>query len=270
MDTLAGAAAWVQALETAYPQRIGRVERRGEDWALQVGSRWFYWAGARLLPEELMTRAGDYDPHPFYWVELDPSRRPAWTDEQVRQIERQMSLREADPPRRHPGFFDALWRVQDETSAYARMKSTFFLGRRLEIHRELLEDLAAVEEEILELAVNDAEVRRFIAGLSSVEGYNWRPIAGTASRSAHSYGMAVDLLPRSYGGRQAYWRWSRQPNRPWFRKAWDNRWMPPQKVIEAFETRGWVWGGRWTLFDTIHFEYRPELLPPHRPSPYGP
>ncbi|WP_265937085.1 M15 family metallopeptidase [Aliarcobacter butzleri] len=27
-----------------------------------------------------------------------------------------------------------------------------------------------------------------------------------------------------------------------------------------FEKYGFIWGGRWYHFDTMHFEYRPELL----------
>ena len=38
------------------------------------------------------------------------------------------------------------------------------------------------------------------------------------------------------------------------------RWAPPKAVIEAFESEGFIWGGNWTLWDNMHFEYRPELL----------
>jgi hypothetical protein len=31
-------------------------------------------------------------------------------------------------------------------------------------------------------------------------------------------------------------------------------------VVEIFERHGFVWGGRWSWFDTMHFEFRPELL----------
>ncbi|MDR1839603.1 MAG: M15 family metallopeptidase, partial [Treponema sp.] len=34
----------------------------------------------------------------------------------------------------------------------------------------------------------------------------------------------------------------------------------PQKVIKIFETYGFIWGGKWLFFDTMHFEYRPEIL----------
>ncbi|MDD9945395.1 MAG: M15 family metallopeptidase [Myxococcales bacterium] len=34
----------------------------------------------------------------------------------------------------------------------------------------------------------------------------------------------------------------------------------PADVVQAFERHGFIWGGRWYHYDTMHFEYRPELL----------
>ena len=34
------------------------------------------------------------------------------------------------------------------------------------------------------------------------------------------------------------------------------------KIVEIFERHGFIWGGKWYHYDTMHFEYRPELLPP--------
>jgi hypothetical protein len=31
-------------------------------------------------------------------------------------------------------------------------------------------------------------------------------------------------------------------------------------VIEIFERHGFVWGRKWSHFDDVHFEYRPEVL----------
>ena len=36
----------------------------------------------------------------------------------------------------------------------------------------------------------------------------------------------------------------------------------PHKIVEIFERHGFIWGGKWYHYDTMHFEYRPELLPP--------
>ena len=34
----------------------------------------------------------------------------------------------------------------------------------------------------------------------------------------------------------------------------------PAEVIDIFERHGFIWGGKWSHYDTMHFEYRPELL----------
>ena len=32
------------------------------------------------------------------------------------------------------------------------------------------------------------------------------------------------------------------------------------EIVEIFERHGFIWGGKWSYYDTMHFEYRPELL----------
>ena len=34
----------------------------------------------------------------------------------------------------------------------------------------------------------------------------------------------------------------------------------PFEIVEIFERHGFIWGGKWYHYDTMHFEYRPELL----------
>ena len=34
----------------------------------------------------------------------------------------------------------------------------------------------------------------------------------------------------------------------------------PQEIVDIFEKHGFIWGGKWSHFDLMHFEYRPELL----------
>jgi hypothetical protein len=86
--------------------------------------------------------------------------------------------------------------------------------------------------------------------------FNWRLIAGTDMLSNHSWAAAIDLdVPHSN-----YWR-----NEPGVASGakpivWKNRY--PQAIVDAFEAEGFIWGGRWWHFDTMHFEYRPELIDP--------
>lgn len=82
--------------------------------------------------------------------------------------------------------------------------------------------------------------------------FNPRAIAGTTRASAHSFGIAIDINV----AHSDYWRWQTKGAQT----AWRNR--IPLEVVRVFERHGFIWGGRWHHFDTMHFEYRPELLHP--------
>lgn len=75
--------------------------------------------------------------------------------------------------------------------------------------------------------------------------FNWRSVAGTETLSAHAFGIAVDINTRF----SDYWRWRAG--------GWRNR--IPYPIVEIFERHGFIWGGKWSHYDTMHFEYRPEL-----------
>ena len=88
--------------------------------------------------------------------------------------------------------------------------------------------------------------------------FNWRPIVNTDRMSAHSYGIAIDVVV----SKSNYWEWEKQNGQI----VWHNQ--IPQAIVDAFEAEGFAWGGRWYHYDTMHFEYRPELAAascaPHR------
>ena len=74
-------------------------------------------------------------------------------------------------------------------------------------------------------------------------------------------GLAIDVLPKGWGQKNLYWAWRRDidPDN-WMNLPLERRWMPPQKVIEIFEKHGFIWGGKWIIWDNMHFEYRPEVV----------
>jgi len=76
----------------------------------------------------------------------------------------------------------------------------------------------------------------------------WRKIRGTRRLSMHSFAIALDVGVGQYAD---FWKW---------RRTYRNR--IPLEVVEIFERHGFIWGGKWKHFDTMHFEYRPELLHP--------
>ena len=104
--------------------------------------------------------------------------------------------------------------------------------------------LAEVSRELDELPA------AFIRFLKPTAGtYNCRTVAGSGARSMHSYGAAIDINTK-YAD---YWRWS-SIEAP----VWKNQY--PIEIVRIFEKHGFIWGGYWYHFDTMHFEYRPELL----------
>ncbi|MDR2476243.1 MAG: M15 family metallopeptidase [Treponema sp.] len=250
----------MKALAAAYPGCIGQAEFRGGDWAVPLRDRWYYYAGGRLLPEHLRGKAPEYDPQPFYnyLAEL-----PAWKEPSPEEAERFRGMannRNRNPPKRSQHFYDDLWRAGSRDESYARVKSLRFLGSSVMVHYSILEELALVEERILGEARRDPAVRAWVNGISTLDGWNWRSIADTQSRSFHAYGAAVDILPKSLGGRETYWLWAARKKPEWWAVSYSQRFHPPAAVVKAFESYGFIWGGKWLFFDTMHFEYRPEIL----------
>ncbi|MDR2479589.1 MAG: M15 family metallopeptidase [Treponema sp.] len=250
----------MKALAAAYPGRIERAEFRGGDWAVLLQGVWYYYTGGRLLPEELRNQAAEYDPQPFYNYLPD---LPAWKDpspEEAGRLRAVSNNRSRNPPKRSQHFFDALWRAGSRKESYERVKSLRFLGSTVMVHYTILEELAQAEELILARANTDPDVRNWVNSINTLDGWNWRSIADTQSRSFHAYGAAIDILPTSSGGKETYWLWAARTKPEWWNIPYSQRLHPPQPVIQAFESCGFIWGGKWLFFDTMHFEYRPEIL----------
>jgi hypothetical protein len=106
--------------------------------------------------------------------------------------------------------------------------------------------LEAVRDEL----VSRTDLRKFLTPSAGV--FNWRKVAGQANLSVHSFGAAVDLNTKFAD----YWVWS--GGKPGRVPVYKNKF--PMEIVEIFEKHGFIWGGRWYHYDTMHFEYRPELL----------
>jgi hypothetical protein len=250
----------MKALASAYPNQIGEAVIRDGDWAAPVLGEWFYYAQGRLLPEALKDNALDYDAQPFYNYVMD---LPPWEDPDPGETERMSNIsrqRRDNPAKRSQHFYDTLLQTHNEEEAYERVKTIRFLSRSVLVHYSILEELSLVEARILEDAQTDAGVRDWIRSIDTLTGWNWRNIAETQSRSFHSYGTAIDILPTARRGLETYWLWTAEYNSEWWAVPYSKRMHPPDKVIKAFEAYGFVWGGKWLFYDTMHFEYRPEIF----------
>jgi len=106
--------------------------------------------------------------------------------------------------------------------------------------------LAAISRELDELPLPD---RHFLYPIGGT--YKCREVADTGEPSMHAYGAAIDINV----GESDYWLWHGGEKAV---AAYRNR--IPAEVVAVFERHGFIWGGRWEHYDTMHFEYRPELL----------
>lgn len=108
--------------------------------------------------------------------------------------------------------------------------------------------LYAIGQEIAKLPRKD---RIWAEGATT---YAYRVIKDTDRLSMHSFGIAIDLAPAT----TQYWK--DEASSETARIGYKN--TMPLSIVRIFEKHGFIWGGRWYHYDTMHFEYRPELLAP--------
>jgi hypothetical protein len=220
----------LRRLAAAYPAQISHAQPDALIW--RDGSRmaWSDGVAGKSFVEKLM-RPDLSDQMAIPYV-AGPIRTPP--------------QRDGDPGRiRYQPFFEKLYgRSEAEIRAnlipvrWAPAGSTVVVSRVNGIDRLLSE----IGEDIARLPRDLARLARRPAG-----GFNYRNVAGTRYKSAHAFGIAFDLDSRL----TRYWRWDRGPGRPS---------DVPYALVELFERRKFIWGGKWFHYDTMHFEYRPELF----------
>ncbi len=161
---------------------------------------------------------------------------------------------DADPGRARPeDFFDRMYgncrkgEVAKNLVHVAWMPSRGKATIKVTRVNGVADKLRAVSAEL------EALPKSFDVYLTPVAGtYACRVIAGTERLSTHGHGIAIDIALK----RAHYWRWSKPDAAGHYR--WKND--IPVEIVRIFEKHGFIWGGRWYHYDTMHFEYRPELL----------
>jgi D-alanyl-D-alanine carboxypeptidase len=158
-----------------------------------------------------------------------------------------------DPGRvRNRAFFDKMYGNCWKGEVRPRLVSVVWLprswGRTIEVTsvNGVAQRLAAVSAEVDALPL---ALKRY--AYPSAGAYNCRTVADTGQPSMHAWGAAIDIS-RAHAD---YWLDHRVA-------AGDNE-RPsqiPTEIVEIFERHGFIWGGKWFHYDTMHFEYRPELL----------
>jgi len=119
----------------------------------------------------------------------------------------------------------------------------------------LVTKVNGVAEEVKQISAELDKMPQYKKYIQNIGGtFNWRKIKGTNRLSMHSFGMTIDINTK-YSN---YWQWDCRCTDE--TKSIKYRNQIPQKIIEIFEKHSFIWGGKWYHYDTMHFEYRPELL----------
>jgi len=156
---------------------------------------------------------------------------------------------DADPGRiRSQPLMEILYGAKEE-EVVSNLVVVGFCGRKVQFNRQqgAAAALEAVGKDLEQLEKQRPELKPYIEKLGGT--YNRRKIAGTDRLSAHSFGIAIDLNPDF----ARYWRWDTKRS----------NYRPeefPVSIVEIFERHGFIWGGKWSHYDSMHFEYRPELI----------
>lgn len=158
----------------------------------------------------------------------------------------------ADPGRfRNEAFFKKMYGDCNKGEVARNLVSIVWLpriwGKAVSVTRlhGIAERLKEISSEIEALDPSVSRAAYPIAGVLSC-----RPVADTGKMSMHGYAAAIDLN-LDYSD---YWLWNAKS------KAIPYKNRMPRQIVEIFERHGFIWGGKWYHYDTMHFEYRPELL----------
>lgn len=136
-----------------------------------------------------------------------------------------------------------------EAAARKNLVSVEWFGQAIQFTR-----INGAAEQLTKVASELQKMPQYKKYLTNASSFYWRKVRGANRQSAHSYGIAIDINT-SYSN---YWLWSNPNCHETDKIRYVNR--IPIEIVKVFEKYGFIWGGRWYHYDTMHFEYRPELL----------
>jgi hypothetical protein len=223
-------------LVAAYPQALAGHDGKVLHWRDGTGMLLSDGAESKTFPE-LLRHASIIDqfriPYP-----LGPLAKPPAVD--------------ADPGRfRNTAFFTKMYgdcqkdQVTPHLVSLAWLPNSWGKTIRITSLNGTDEHLRAVSAEIDALPEKIKRAAYPIAGT-----YNCRAVGDTGQPSPHGYGIAIDLNTTF----SDYWYWRPHDGAITYRNRM------PEEIVAIFERQGFIWGGKWYHFDTMHFEFRPELL----------
>lgn len=231
-----GEAERLAGLVAAYPDHLARID--GRDLVWKDGTRMPTGAGLPARPFETMLR-------------------DATLADQVRQAYPRgaptgVPRRDHSPGRlRHTPFFTGMYGDCRQGAAAARHRTVTWMPRtrpqRLPV--TTVNDVATRLERVID-ALEGLPDRLKAYLVPSAGTFNCRAVADTGLLSMHAHAAAIDINVQQ----SDYWAWARgRGDIPYRNRI-------PYEIAEPFEAERFIWGGKWYHYDTMHFEYRPELF----------
>jgi hypothetical protein len=155
---------------------------------------------------------------------------------------------------RHDAFF---MKIYGHTKEEVRSNLTEIVWCPALVNQRILVNKKnGVSKQFMALSKELDQHPEFKKYLSNIGGtFNFRKINGTNRLSMHSFGITIDINVSESN----YWQWDCGCTNENGVRGFKNR--IPIALVLIFEKHGFIWGGRWKHYDTMHFEYRPELLP---------
>lgn len=128
-----------------------------------------------------------------------------------------------------------------------------FLGKKVLFNKNhgAAAALERVSKRLEKAIINNPQIKEYIFPLGGT--FYWRTVKNSKRLSPHSFAIAIDLNIQ----KGIYWLWDYKNKKESLEQARKNY---PQIIVDAFESEGFIWGGKWASFDFMHFEYRPEMF----------
>lgn len=110
-------------------------------------------------------------------------------------------------------------------------------GSKILVHKKCADSLIRVLANVWEAMGHD-QARIDAAGYNRFSGsYNFRPMRGGAHLSMHAYACAIDFDAAENEFHNV-----------------KHKFTANDPLVSAFERESWIWGGRWTSPDAMHFQ----------------
>lgn len=247
LPALTGCAAAAPARQAEASSPVAHLVARYPDHLAGVEGDMLVWKDGARMPIGLGQPARSFE----------EMLRSATIADQLRQVYEPGPLRRPPPPDHSPGrlrntdFFVRMYGDCRRGEVTPRQRPVLWMPRTRpqSLPVTTVNNVATRLERVID--VLEGLPDRFKAYLVPAAGtYNCRVVADTGLLSMHAFGAAIDIAVRQ----SDYWAWSRA------RGALTYRNRMPDEIVEVFEAERFIWGGKWYHYDTMHFEYRPELF----------